>query len=209
MNVYLIRHGESLGNQTGKIQGRMDFPLSTFGELQARQLGEYLKELPLDYLYSSDLCRAFKTAQIVGKFQKLPVQRWDKISEVDLGPLQGLSRSEIYAAYPEAKSQSILTSGIAGTETTEALTKRCQTVVEQIKQHRHRSVALVTHGGFMSILLMYLIAGRHWVHCQRIFRIDNASITKVEWSEEEKPVIHYINQTIHLLNNKASGEHAG
>ncbi|MET3505331.1 histidine phosphatase family protein [Halalkalibacter oceani] len=199
MNVFFIRHGESMGNRQGKIQGWMDFELSELGIKQAQLLAAYSENLALDYLYSSDLTRAYDTAKAIAARNHLDVRKWTKVREVHLGPLQGLSRPDIYERFPETKERSILTSGLEGTESVEQLTKRCRFVVEQLLlAHQNDNIAIVSHGGFISILLTYLLAGEQWPSLHRAFQIGNTSITHVEWTKEQKPVIHYTNQTIHL-----------
>ncbi|NEU31863.1 histidine phosphatase family protein [bacterium LRH843] len=199
MNVYLIRHGESMGNQTGKIQGIMDFALSEFGREQVQLLASYFERVQLDYVYSSDLSRAYETAQAIGQAKKLSVHAWDQIREVNLGPFQGLSRAEIYERFPITKEKSILTSGLEGTETIEQLTARCKHVKKQLQlAHNKDHVAIVSHGGFISIFLMYLLTGDEWHTYHRPFQIANTSITHIEWTDEGQPLIHYLNQTGHL-----------
>jgi uncharacterized phosphatase len=126
VNLYLIRHGESTGNLAGKIQGWKNYPLSDLGRRQAELVADYFKGIQLDYIYSSDLIRASDTARIIAKQKKQSVNEWEKVREVHLGPLQGLSRSEIYERFPETVENSILTSNVEGTETVEQLTARCQ-----------------------------------------------------------------------------------
>jgi uncharacterized phosphatase len=208
MNLFLIRHGESTGNLAGKIQGSSDYPLSDLGRKQAEYVADYLKDLQLDYIYSSDLSRAYHTAEVIAKKQKKSVHKWEKVREVHLGPLQGLTRAEIYEKFPQTVDYSILTSGILGTETIEALTNRCQYVIDQLQMaHKNHHIAIVSHGGFISIFLMYLIAGEQWHKLHRPFQIGNTSISHIEWPRNRtKPIIHYINQTGHLdtLNHKTN-----
>lgn len=200
MKLYLIRHGESLGNLQGKIQGTMDFPLSELGKQQVDLISSYCENINLDSLYSSDLERAHATATAIGESTGLPVQAWDQIREVHLGPLQGLSRAEIREQYPETVKNSIITSGIEGTETIDELTLRCKTVLEQLQElHSSDSVALVSHGGFISIFLMYVLVGEKWPDFHRPFVIGNTSVTLLEWMDEkEQPYLHYTNRTAHL-----------
>ncbi|MFC0471187.1 histidine phosphatase family protein [Halalkalibacter kiskunsagensis] len=200
MNLYLIRHGESLGNLNGEIQGCKDYPLSELGKRQVESVARYLKNIELNYLYSSDLTRAYDTAKVIGQAKGLTVHKWEKVREVHLGPLQGLSRNEIYEQFPATLKRSILTSGINGTETTDALTKRCQYVIDQLQlAHENDDVGIVSHGGFISILLMYLLTGDQWPTLHRPFQIQNTSITHIEWSKNSnKPLIHYTNRTQHL-----------
>ncbi|MEK4564207.1 histidine phosphatase family protein [Alkalihalobacillus sp. FSL R5-0424] len=209
MKLYLIRHGESLGNLQGKIQGTMDFPLSDLGKQQVDLISSYCQNINLDFLYSSDLERAYATAKTIGDSTGLDVQAWEQIREVHLGPLQGLSRDEIREQYPETVTNSIITSGINGTETVEELTTRCKNVLEQLHtQHSSDSVALVSHGGFISIFLMYVLVGEKWPEFHRPFVIGNTSVTLLEWmNDKEQPYLHYTNRTAHLETLEAE-QHA-
>ena len=62
MKLYLIRHGQTLWNQEGKIQGKTDIPLNDEGRKQAGLLAEAMENRPVGAVYSSPLKRAFETA---------------------------------------------------------------------------------------------------------------------------------------------------
>lgn len=201
MKLYMIRHGESEGNRAGKIQGSMDFPLSELGVKQADAVAQFCKTIGADYLYSSDLIRAFDTAQAIGTELVIPVRKWEALREVDLGPLQGMTREEIAEQFPETKGKQLIASGIEGTESVEQLTARCESILHQLKQaHReNESLILVSHGGFISCLLTYLIAGDHWSSMERPFVIGNTSVTMIEWDDKaNRYLLHYTNRTAHL-----------
>ncbi len=71
MILYIARHGESLGN-TGEDTGA-DPILSEKGRTQASLLGERMKKITLDAIYSSPLKRAIETATATAKHQKKDV----------------------------------------------------------------------------------------------------------------------------------------
>lgn len=200
MNLYLIRHGESEGNLLGRIQGHANYVLTVQGRKQAEFLGSYLKGLDINYLYSSDLLRAFATAEIASSSLQIAPMPWEKIREVNLGPLQNKTRAQIYQTYPQVLETSILTSGIEGTESIDELSLRCNDVVTELRnKHMNENVALVSHGGFISVFLMYLFLGDDWSKYDRPFQINNTSVSRVEWKDHrQSPLIHYTNQTIHL-----------
>ncbi|WP_413375217.1 histidine phosphatase family protein [Alkalihalobacillus sp. 1P02AB] len=200
MNLYLIRHGQSEGNRLKKIQGTMDFPLSEDGKRQVELLGERFVSIKLDHLYSSDLTRASSTADAIAVRKNMTVHKWDKLREVELGPLQGKTRVQIYEEFPQANKESLITSGIDGTETVEQLEARCKYILEQLLlAHKGKNIALVSHGGFLSVLMMYILTGEQWVNFHRPFRFGNTSITHLEWPlDSEKPYLHYMNDRQHL-----------
>lgn len=199
LHIYLIRHGESEGNKLNKIQGWQDFPLSPAGEKQAKLLGEHFKRIKLDHIYSSDLIRAYETAAAIGNVKNLSVTKWEALREIKLGPFEGKTKEEIYTEFPEAKEKTLLTSGVIGTEPVDEITKRCQKILETMQErHENESVAIVTHGGMISILLMYIVLGEDWHRYHRPFRVDNTGISLIEWKKGRKPLIHYTNHLHHL-----------
>ncbi|TBH20833.1 histidine phosphatase family protein [Thermus thermamylovorans] len=82
MELWLVRHGETLWNREGRLLGWTDLPLTPLGEAQARALKGNLPPLPA---YSSDLKRALQTALLAG-FQPVPTQA---LREIHFGVLEG------------------------------------------------------------------------------------------------------------------------
>lgn len=60
--IYMVRHGESLGNATRRILGHTDLGLSERGVEQASACARALSLVSFDKIYSSDLIRAYETA---------------------------------------------------------------------------------------------------------------------------------------------------
>ena len=58
-NIYIVRHGETDHNRFGIIQGQLNTKLSELGVEQAKKVGLYLKDIKFDYVFSSDLDRAY------------------------------------------------------------------------------------------------------------------------------------------------------
>ena len=73
--LYLVRHGQSEWNYQKKVQGQQDTILTEQGRIQAKKLGHRLKKENIDAIYSSDLKRAYETANIIGKEINLEVDR--------------------------------------------------------------------------------------------------------------------------------------
>lgn len=65
--LYLMRHGETLFNTRGKLQGFADSPLTTKGKQQAQVAAKYFKEhhIVFDHAYCSTSERAEDTIQII------------------------------------------------------------------------------------------------------------------------------------------------
>jgi len=99
--VLLIRHGETEWNREGRMQGHIDIPLSQEGVTQALRLAERFAGEAFDALVSSDLRRAFQTAERIAAGSGRPVLVDARLRERNLGVLQGLTREESARAYPE------------------------------------------------------------------------------------------------------------
>lgn len=67
MEVFLIRHGETVYNELEKIQGWTDSPLTNRGIEEARIVGRSLAHVKFQAIYTSDIGRAVKTAEIVSE----------------------------------------------------------------------------------------------------------------------------------------------
>ncbi|MFC2695099.1 MAG: histidine phosphatase family protein [Lactobacillus sp.] len=93
VEVYLIRHGETMFNQLNKVQGWCDSPLTPKGIADLKNTAQALSDIHFDKMYSSDLKRAIDTVHlmqdankrsVISKIPKLPSFR-----EVFFGSFEG------------------------------------------------------------------------------------------------------------------------
>jgi len=97
----VVRHGETVWNAEGRIQGHLDSELNEEGLAQALLVGERLAREPFDHFYCSDLRRALQTAQpIVKRSDKVPSVT-PRLRERNLGIFQGLTSEECQHKYPQ------------------------------------------------------------------------------------------------------------
>jgi len=88
MKVYLIRHGESIGNKLNLNQGQKnDFSLTEKGQEQSKKIAERLAKEKIDAIYTSDLKRAKETAQIIGGCHNIVPIADKRLRERDFGDL--------------------------------------------------------------------------------------------------------------------------
>ncbi len=83
LKLFLLRHGETEWNQTGRFQGITDVPLDPAGRRQADALSLSLRDEPLCAVYASPLSRARETAERVARPHGLAVQTVADLSTVD------------------------------------------------------------------------------------------------------------------------------
>ena len=67
VKLYIARHGKTMFNTIGRVQGWSDSPLTPFGEEGIRELGLGLKAagIPFKSAYSSDSGRTIQTMDII------------------------------------------------------------------------------------------------------------------------------------------------
>ncbi len=94
MEVYIIRHGETIWNAAGKLQGHADIELNEKGRELAKQLGRELEGTAFDRIYSSPLKRAYETACLIRGERNIPVIRDDRLREISFGKMEGVHYSE-------------------------------------------------------------------------------------------------------------------
>jgi len=97
MELILVRHGETLWNREGRVQGFSDIDLSEVGVFQARQLALSLKAASISSIYSSPLNRALNTARIINEHHQAPIRIEPGLMEMDQGDFEGLTFRELMA----------------------------------------------------------------------------------------------------------------
>lgn len=70
INVYLVRHGQTVFNIYHRMQGWANSPLTEQGIKDAEKAGELLADIDFKKAYSSDVMRAMQTAHVIMKANK-------------------------------------------------------------------------------------------------------------------------------------------
>src|SRR5512135_2944057 len=99
--MHLVRHGRSVWNAAGRIQGQIDIELDEIGLQQAQRIADRLEQEPIAAIYSSPLLRAKATADaIAGRFH-LPVTPDARLMEYNFGVISGMTWTEVTERHPE------------------------------------------------------------------------------------------------------------
>ena len=99
--LYLIRHGQIIGYENFPINGSTDVGLTDLGLLQMESLSERLRLVPVEAIYSSDLERSVKGAQVIARHHNAERHVLPELREMDFGDWEGLTLSEIRNGFPE------------------------------------------------------------------------------------------------------------
>ena len=101
MQLILIRHGETLWNKEGRVQGASDVELNETGLEQARRLAFSLQGEPIGTVHTSPLKRAYRTAEIINSFHSKRIEVHSDLVEMDQGDFEGVSFKELMAGEKE------------------------------------------------------------------------------------------------------------
>ncbi len=154
MKIYLIRHGETDWNLQGRFQGREDIPLNETGILQARRCGLALQGEEFKAIITSPLCRAKKTAEIIGEYINLPrVIVEEGITERDFSKVSGMTPKEREAFYASGE--------VDDKEPWELLCNRMiANLHKYAEQYSNSNIIMVSHGASINSVLSALSSGR-------------------------------------------------
>ena len=95
MEIYIIRHGETVWNKSRLLQGIRDIPLCEAGINIAKERAKELENIDFDVIYSSPLSRAYETACIIRGDRNIEIIKDDRLREVNFGVNEGQSAIEL------------------------------------------------------------------------------------------------------------------
>jgi probable phosphoglycerate mutase len=93
--IAFVRHGQTGINRDGRLQGRIDAPLSELGMEHARALGAAFASEKVTRVLSSPLQRARATAAEIAIVAECAVEVDDRLVELDYGEWDGMAMGEI------------------------------------------------------------------------------------------------------------------
>ena len=197
-NIVIVRHGETIWNTEGRMQGHLDSELTEKGRTQAANLADRLESETFHHIYSSDLGRAMDTAQSVADKSNHTVITDQRIREKHFGSLQGMNKAEQDSHIAELVGE--LDSG----ECLTIFSKRVMEFFDDIvSKHAGERILVVTHGGVLSLFLRLCLGLPQ--EAARKFRLPNAAMNTVDHIDGQW-IIGMIGDTYHLKGEVALDE---
>lgn len=190
MLIYVLRHGETVANSEGKMQGWLNSPLNEKGRLIAAKTGEGLKKagIKFDCAFTSTLDRAVETCSLVlenSGNKGIPVYPNDNFREVCAGYWEGEYKPTINGNTVIKMDDFLLYSRdpftfakFPGGETVVHSMERSQTELKRIAKLDYDSILISSHGFVTRAMLNFIFdnPGDFWQGCVP----KNCSITIVE-----------------------------
>jgi len=174
MAIFLIRHGETLGNASRTVQ-RPDNPLSPRGAAQAERLARRLEYLGIAAILSSDFARAMTTAEHLRRVTGTPISYDPLLQERSFGDLRGTPYAKLDF---DMFAVDYAPPGGETWEVFHARVDRAWALVREAATATGGHLAVVTHG-----LVCRSLAARHLIlpEGQEVpARWENTSLTVVD-----------------------------
>ena len=153
--LIIIRHGESEANQLGVIAGWNDYPLTPLGMAQAEETAAHLATEQIDVVCSSDLCRAYATAEANAKLHGLTVQAYPELRETYCGEWEGITFAELEARDPveyDRFRRVQLTYTIPGGENLwESGLRFYNKILEIANENQGKTILIAAHGAVIRV----------------------------------------------------------
>ena len=202
MKLYFVRHGRTLWNLEGRFQGASgDSPLLPESIDILKQLGQHLKEIPFDTIYSSDLPRAVKSAEIIqSQLQSpCPLKSISELREWQLGKLEGLKIATLNAIYPQQikafrSNLAQFDTRMFEAESLYSTTQRTIQFIKSLKESPAERILIVGHGANLTASLRTLL-GYKEAHLRKDGGLANASLTVLETDDFETFTLERWNDT--------------
>jgi probable phosphoglycerate mutase len=158
--LVVVRHGETEWNLASRIQGHADSPLTATGRAQAAAIAARLAGERFDRLVSSDLGRAWQTAQAIASRTGHAIEPDERFRERNYGVAEGFTYGEIDVTYPDIFSRVRDTdpdAGVPGGESRRQLYERVRDAFESlVRGAPGQRLAVVCHGGVLAALYRHV-----------------------------------------------------
>jgi|GEM_PF-227748 len=155
--IYLVRHCRpDFSDGQMLCLSKTDLSLGEQGEQEAKELRDFFKNKNLTAVYSSELSRSRRTAQIIAS-EQIPVFTAANLHELDCGEWDGLTFSQIRQQYPELYAQrgdNPLLTPPGGEHIADGL-NRFSSAFFQLLEQTEGNIAVITHASVNRLLLCH------------------------------------------------------
>ncbi|HEV2272837.1 MAG TPA: histidine phosphatase family protein [Acidobacteriaceae bacterium] len=182
--LILIRHGET--DYAGTFCGHMDPDLNAAGEAQAARLADRLASSGIQAVFSSDLCRARRTAEAISARTGAAFHLSTDLREIGFGQWEGLRWKTIESRFPQDAALWASRFPYHPAPGGEDFLRFCDRVLRGIRRIREQcsgTVCVVSHAGVMRLALTRIFSvneERAWALTRRYGQVIEISLKKKE-----------------------------
>lgn len=218
LRLLLVRHGETEWNRQGRFQGQIDVPLNDNGRQQARQVAEFLKDVPIDFAVSSSMSRPRETAELaLAHHPQVSLSLEDGFREISHGTWEGQFEADIEKDYPgelerwrQVPAEVQMPSG----ENLQQVWERAIATWNQVvaaalaNPDQPKTGLVVAHDATNKVILCYIAGAgpeQFWS-----FKQGNGAVSVIDYPEDGgAPILQAMNITTHLAGGVLDQTAAG
>ena len=161
MNLYMVRHGQTVSSRENRFSGSSDPPLTEVGEAMAQAFATAYAPVAWDAIYTSPMLRTRQTADALCRLTGVQPIVEDGLKEIGYGEWEGLKQDEVKERWPEAYqywADDVASRGTPGGDTAFHVAARAMRVVETIRSNHERgNVLLVSHKATLRVITCALL----------------------------------------------------
>jgi alpha-ribazole phosphatase len=190
-----MRHGEVANGGEKRYNGHIDVDITPKGVEQMHRLAGILADKPLAALYSSDLIRSRKGAEIIANRNGASITSLRELRERSVGVWEGLTAEEIKTRFPaeyEVWRADLLNYRPPGGECLLDVKERIIPVFKRlVASHPDQEIAMLLHGGVNRVILADALG----MDMMNLFRIDQSfgALNIIEVHEDGIAVLKLLN----------------
>jgi alpha-ribazole phosphatase/probable phosphoglycerate mutase len=190
-----MRHGEVTNNGERRYNGHIDINITQKGVDQMHRLAGLLEGKEITAVYSSDLIRSVRGAEIISNRVGISYTPLPELRERSLGDWEGMTAEEIKACFPEqyaAWRKDLLNYRPPGGECLADVSARILPVIKRlVVSHREQEIAMLLHGGVNRVILADALG----MEPLNLFRIDQefGALNIIDFFEDDMAVVKLLN----------------
>ncbi|OAI44292.1 hypothetical protein AYO38_09840 [bacterium SCGC AG-212-C10] len=199
MRLILVRHGQSEGNASGILQGRLDFGLTPLGQLQASHTADHLRSRThVKRVVSSPLLRAKQTAGPIAEALGIELELDPALAEYDMGEASGLTGAELRERFPDVMSswERGVRPSFPGEEGRDIFRQRVDGFFQRLLADGRDTIA-IGHGGVVN-LACHIVLGMDYGNRPGVFSAGNCSLTEFASDRTGRLVLLHHNDDCHI-----------
>lgn len=161
LNIYFLRHGETVASKTGGFCGTSDVELTPEGSMMAKDFAVAYQSVPWKAIFCSPMRRTIATATPLCELVGMEMQLRDGLKEIDFGEWEGKTPAEVNRDYHDAYVRWQSEPGWnapPGGERAIDIARRSSVVIEEIEaSYPDGNVLVVAHKATIRIILCSLL----------------------------------------------------
>jgi phosphoserine phosphatase len=201
----LVRHGETDWNRAGRFQGQIDVPLNDRGREQSQGAADFLRDVSIDFAYTSPMARPRETAEIILQGRDgVSLSLQPDLQEIAHGLWEGKLESEIEAEFGKeltdwrSKPEIVqMPEGENLKDVWDRSTANWQAILRELG-NVNKTGLVVAHDATNKVLLCYLMG----LNLPDFWKIKqgNCAVTVVDYQNgiDRPPILQSLNITSHL-----------